>query len=72
MQRGISLLQSLLNHTEKVDKYDNYQDKKRFTKNADLFCNSQHLIILDHDFIRISNLAVTISFGALFFNRNII
>ena len=26
-------------------------------------------IILDHGFIRISNLVVTISFGALFFNR---
>ena len=29
------------------------------------------LIISDHGFIRISNLVVTISFGALFFNRNI-
>ena len=29
------------------------------------------LIILDHGFIRVSNLVVTISFGALFFNRNI-
>ena len=43
LQIGISLLQSLNSHTEKVDKYDNCQDKKRFTKNADLLRNSQHL-----------------------------
>ena len=60
LQIGISLLQSLNRHNEKVDKYDNCQDKKRFTKNADLLRNSQHLIILDHGFIRISNLVVTI------------
>ena len=36
LQIGISLLQSVNNHTEKVDKYDNCQDKKRFAKHADL------------------------------------
>ena len=36
LQIGISLLQSLNNHTEKVDKYDNCQDKKYFAKHADL------------------------------------
>ena len=40
LQIGISLLQSLNNHTEKVDKYDNCQDKKHFAKHADLLRNS--------------------------------
>ena len=38
-----------------------------------IFCNAtvNILLILDHGYIRISNLVVTISFEALFFNRNI-
>ena len=42
LQIGITLLKSLNIHTEKVDKYDNCQEKKRFTKNADLLRNSQY------------------------------
>ena len=42
LQIGISLLKSLNNHTEKVDNYDNCQDKKRFEKHADLLRNSQY------------------------------
>ena len=38
-----------------------------------IFCNAtvNILLILDHGYIRISNMLISISFGAFFFNRNI-